>query len=65
MHVYLLKRDLDLSTLILQESEVSEVKWISITKLYQAWKDQDPTIVPCEIDSPYTKKLMQILQPNS
>lgn len=44
--VYLLKRDLDSSSLQLQSDEVSAIRWISIPALKTLIEKNDPTLVP-------------------
>jgi 8-oxo-dGTP pyrophosphatase MutT (NUDIX family) len=47
INVFLVKRDLVLSELVLQKEEVSGVKLIPAKELEKRWAENDPTIVPC------------------
>ena len=53
--VYLIKLDLDLSKLVLQKEEVSEVKWIDPLELLKAYENKDVFFVQHEEE--YTKLL--------
>lgn len=44
--VYVIKKDLDISQVKLQEEEVAEVKFISVLELKTLIDNQDPTFVP-------------------
>jgi len=44
--VYLIQMDVDLTTLTLQEEEVSEVKYVHYSELEKMILNNDPTIVP-------------------
>jgi len=59
--VYLVELDVDLSSLILQESEVSAVKWISCRDLVKAFQSNDSAFVPCHTTGPYGQ-LFEIIQ---
>jgi hypothetical protein len=47
-HIFLVKRDLDITKLILQESEVEKVKLIPWQELRQRVEENDPTLVKHE-----------------
>eukprot|EP01118_Nematostelium_gracile_P002034 TRINITY_DN12131_c0_g1_i1.p1 TRINITY_DN12131_c0_g1~~TRINITY_DN12131_c0_g1_i1.p1 ORF type:complete len:187 (-),score=50.02 TRINITY_DN12131_c0_g1_i1:4-564(-) len=59
--LYLLEKEIDLSTLVLQESELTEVKWIHYRDLVTKLNENDQDFVPCETQSEY-RKLFTILQ---
>lgn len=45
--VYVIKKDVAISDLKKQDSEVSEIKWIPIEEFRKRTADKDATIVPC------------------
>jgi len=47
--VYLVQMDVDLSTLVLQQSEVSAVKYIPHKELFEGFRRNDPEFVPCDM----------------
>jgi len=60
--VYLIKKDLDLSKMVMQKEEVSEVKWIPWQELEKKINENDSTFVPHPEEY---KKLFEYLNKHS
>ncbi len=57
--VFLIKKDLNLADLTLQEEEVSEVAWMPVEKLYELATEGDKNFAP---HPEQHKKLFELLQ---